>query len=630
VDANYNIYIANPANNTVVESSDGAISDVGANLVAPTGVAVDGSGSVIIADSGGGRIVRVPNEKGVLAGSDQTIVTSSILAPYAVALDQFGNLYATDSANSAAYAINRLTGSINFGEVNDNSSSAGQVAVLASSGQDGLTLTSPLYPAFPSGTPFSIGPGASNGCGASGSTLLSGYSCTLEAYLAPGAGVVGNESYTVDFSTGAQNKGVPSLVLSGKAVNELAASIKLAQTVPATGNAKFGSSVTIEATVAPESGKGSTPAGTVQFIVDGGNSGQPQTLSSGGTASIVLKGLSGGSHAVAASYSGGPLYAPASSKTLTVVIEPAASSIQLAVFGFAASPLTAEPTPPNISGGDTVTMTATVVPSIPGSLSGPVVFSSGGTTLGTAQVQATTSGSVTTYTAAFTASGTNGDSLPAGTYNIVATYGGNNDYTTAASAATQLIVTQPTFTLAQSKSAITASATSPGSSTITVTSESAFTGGVDFTCSGLPAHATCNFVPAVLGLAAGAASPPNATYLVPPVTTTLTVRVNQAPVITPTGIFWWSGLLLGLSLFGLASNRNARRRLLMQCVAGCVLLGCLAGVSGCGSTGTTIIPTPTGTSTVTVTATATPPTTSGIPNPALNVVQTMTFTLTVQ
>jgi hypothetical protein len=624
LDASNNLYVASPASNTVVESADGAIGNVGANLSAPTGVAVDGSGSVIIANSGSGLILRVPNQNGGLAASSQTIVTSSILNPYAVALDQYGNLVASDSTNGAAYAMNRISGSINFGKVNDESSSAGQTAVVASSGLASLTIDSPFYPALSASTPFTI---PNDNC-SSLSTLASGFGCTLEAEFDP-TNQVGLQSYSVDFSSGAQNAAAPALVLSGNAVNELPSVVTMAQTAPATGNASYGSPVTVTATVAPASGSGATATGTVQFIVDGGNFGQPVTLNGSAQASIVLPSLPGGNHLVAGSYSGDHTYAPSSSSALTVTILSATSSTALSVFGFAASPLTSEPTPPEISGGDFVTMTATIVPSLAGSLSGSVIFSSGSTTLGTATVQSTTSGSVTTYTAALTLSGTNGTMLSAGVYNIVATYEGNSNYSSSFSPATQLIVTQPTFTIAQSSSAISSSAKSPGSSTITVTSESSFTGGVDFSCSGLPAHATCNFVPAVLGLVVGSTAPSNATNLVPTVSTTLTVNVNQAPIITPTGIFWWSGLLLGLSLFGLASNRKARRRLLMQCAAGCVLLPSLAGVSGCGS-GTAIFTTPTGSSTITITATATPPTVSGIPNPALNVVQTMTFTLNVQ
>jgi hypothetical protein len=107
------------------------------------------------------------------------------------------------------------------------------------------------------------------------------------------------------------------------------------------------------------------------------------------------------------------------------------------------------------------------------------------------------------------------------------------------------------------------------------------------------------------------------------------VLVNQPPVVTPTSIFWWSGLLLGLGLFGFASTRNARRKLLLQCAAGCLLLGSLMGMSACGG-GTSFI-TPTGSSTVTVTATATPASSTTTPNPGTSdVIQTLTFSLTVK
>ena len=115
LDAFNNIYVASPASNTIVESSDGSISNVGTNLSVPTGVAVDGSGSVIIANSGSGLIVRVPNQNGGLAASYQSTVTSSILNPYAVALDQSGNLIAADSTNAAAYFLNSLSGYLTSG-----------------------------------------------------------------------------------------------------------------------------------------------------------------------------------------------------------------------------------------------------------------------------------------------------------------------------------------------------------------------------------------------------------------------------------------------------------------------------------------------------------------------------------
>ena len=619
VDANDILYIADKGN--VVESAGGTVSNVGSNLTAPTGVAVDGSGSVLIADSGSGRIVRVPNEGGVLTGSHQTIVNNAIISPYAVQLDAVGNLYATDSANSAAYSVSRTSGAIAFGKVNDTTSSAGQTAVLSSSGPGSLTMNSPLFPALSSSVPFTI-PSSSDQCTGL-ATLVSGYSCTLEAYFAHTLGMVGAESDTVDFNTGAENTGAPSLTLSGNAVNEIPAAITLVQTVPS-GSASYGSSVTVSATVVSAVGTSTlTPTGTVQFIVDGNNVGQPQQMDASGTASFVLTGLGGGSHLVAASYSGDAIYAPASSTTLTVKIVPAASTTTLSILGYAADPTTAEPANASNS-GDTVVMTATVVPSTPGALSGPVVFTSGGTTLGTAFVSGSTANSITTYTAVLTLTGPT--ALKAGTYNVVATFKGNENYTGSASAPSPLIVANPTFTMGESVTAITSSTANPGSMTITLTSESGFTGAVDFRCGGLPAHATCQFIPDVLVLTQQSSSP----IVVPPLQTKLTILIDQAPIVTPTGIFWWSGLLLGFGLFGLAGARNARRRLLMQGMAACLLLGALAGLSGCGS-GTAILTTPTGSSKVTVTAVSTGPTTGGgAPTNATNVTKTMSFTLTVK
>jgi sugar lactone lactonase YvrE len=620
VDANYTVYVADKGN--VVESADGVISNVGSNLENPTSLAVDGSGSVLIADDGSGRIWRVPNENGVLAGSDQTVVSSakSILSPYAVALDAFGNVYATDSANAAAYALNRTSGTVNFGKVNTSTS---DTAVLSSSGQVGLALASPLYPAFPSGSQFSISPASSDGCTA-GDTLAVGYSCTLEATFTPTQ--VGTESYTVDLATGAQNTASPSLLLTGYGESLPQVTITLAQTAPS-GNATYGSSVTVQTTVAPKSGSGATPTGDVQFYVDDNYYGV-QTLDSTGAASIVLSGLSGGSHSVTVQYQGDTNYGSKTSDVLIVEIVPATSATTLSLVACAADPTSAEP-PNSTNTCDTVVMTATVVPSISGALSGPVVFSSGGTTLGTAYLVGQTSGSTTnpttTYTAVLTTTGPT--ALAAGNYNVVATYGGNANYTSSASAAVPLIIAIPTFVLTQTATSVNSSATNPGSMTITATSESAFSGTVDFSCSGLPAHATCQFIPDVLVLAQQSGSSPT---VVPPLQTKLTVLVNQAPIVTPTGIFWWSGLLLGLSLFGLASNRNARRRLLMQCAAGCILLASLAGVAACG-TGSDIFTTPSGSSTVTITAVATAPTAGGgASSSANNVTQTTTFSLTVK
>src|SRR5207253_1113425 len=65
----------------------------------------------------------------------------------------------------------------------------------------------------------------------------------------------------------------------------------------------FGQSVSFTATVTPQSGSG-TPTGTVQFVIDGNNFGNPVVLSGGSATSAATSGLSAASHAIGALYSG--------------------------------------------------------------------------------------------------------------------------------------------------------------------------------------------------------------------------------------------------------------------------------------------------------------------------------------
>lgn len=64
----------------------------------------------------------------------------------------------------------------------------------------------------------------------------------------------------------------------------------------------YGQSVTFTATVNPTSGSGET--GTVQFMIDGSNSGSPVTLGGNNTAAYTISSLAAGNHTVVAVYSG--------------------------------------------------------------------------------------------------------------------------------------------------------------------------------------------------------------------------------------------------------------------------------------------------------------------------------------
>ena len=70
-----------------------------------------------------------------------------------------------------------------------------------------------------------------------------------------------------------------------------------------------GQAVTFTATVSSSAG---TPAGTVQFRIDGSDAGGPITLDASGVATFTTSGLSAGSHTVSADYSGNQNFAPSS------------------------------------------------------------------------------------------------------------------------------------------------------------------------------------------------------------------------------------------------------------------------------------------------------------------------------
>ena len=72
---------------------------IGSGLNEPTGVAVDGTGDVFIADSGNGRVVEVPS------GGTQTTVASGLMRPESVVLNTAGNLVIADMLANELFQV---------------------------------------------------------------------------------------------------------------------------------------------------------------------------------------------------------------------------------------------------------------------------------------------------------------------------------------------------------------------------------------------------------------------------------------------------------------------------------------------------------------------------------------------
>jgi len=96
-------------NQTTGFSGDGGLA-TSASLYAPSGVAVDASGNLFIADSGNNRIRKV-SASGVIStvagngtsnysGDGGTATSASLYGPYGVAVDATGNLFVADNGNN--------------------------------------------------------------------------------------------------------------------------------------------------------------------------------------------------------------------------------------------------------------------------------------------------------------------------------------------------------------------------------------------------------------------------------------------------------------------------------------------------------------------------------------------------
>lgn len=177
----------------------------------------------------------------------------------------------------------------------------------------------------------------------------------------------------------------------------------------------FGQTVTFTATV---SGAGPTPTGTVQLSIDGTPVGGAVTLVNG-MASYSTSSLSVAGHTVTAVYSGDGTY-PGSNASLMQTVNQAASSTALVSSKLAPSY------------GQTVTLTASVTPTIDGVVpGGSVTFLDGSTVLGTVTLDASGVATLSLST------------LAAGSHTITAVYGGDANFAGSTSAPITETVTVP-------------------------------------------------------------------------------------------------------------------------------------------------------------------------------------------
>jgi Glycosyl hydrolases family 28/Bacterial Ig-like domain (group 3) len=325
-----------------------------------------------------------------------------------------------------------------------------------------------------------------------------------------------------------------------------------------------GSTILLTATVAGTSLAGA-PTGTVNFF-DGTTmigSSPVGTTASGTTVTATLSTAVNGSgtHSFSAQYAGDVNDAASTSPTITVTAGaiPTATSLSLASSFIA------------VGAGEILTATVGSTGGVPG---GTVTFFSGTTSLG--------SGTLSNGTASLTIT-SNSVALE----TLTAVYAANGNFGGSTSPALTLAVTNP-VTLALSSYAVSIAPGSSGTSTVTASPATGFTGAITFGCTSPVSYITCSLTPASQTISGTTAVQSTVTLNV---AATLSKVERTSPAgdsrtktfafLLPAGAF---------ALFGFARKRRNHTKL-SHLLALCLSIGAIAGVVGCGGSPTPSSPT---------------------------------------
>jgi hypothetical protein len=539
VDSNNNLYVIDGSNLFEVANGVGTPATLLNTLSGAAGLAVDNSGAVYIASTGG--TVRIPVASGALSTATQTTIASSVTNPTAVAIDKTGNVYLTDGTAENLHVVG-VNASLDFGTLATTSASASLPVTLVNAGNAPLTITD-----FTSTN--AVDYSAADVSCISGSPVAAGGSCQVSVTLNPGPGEQGTLTGQIGFKSNAGNGVVVNTTGVGAA---LGASIsKISVGTPAE---VVNTPVTI--TVAAGTGAG-MPTGQVivTFTTVTGSTATASAPLVDGTATFTLAPAAAGNQKFLVAYSGDRTYGRSNANT-TAPISKSASVVTLPTITPPFLPYVLSTVHVDIYGGSTTYWNYKLIVNVTaaaGQPTGTVVFNDNSSSLNY-QGQACAQASAASGSQAVNNSGqaifdTGCLDMPlqpgsssvyamSGTHIITPVYSGDANYLGFTGDPTTFIaVKSPAVQITPSVPSLTLSSGSTGSINVTLDSmlgygfagKGALLNNYDFpvalSCNNLPPHSACTFsypnpAPAIWGV-------PNSVYM--PCIGTTAAADNCAP-----------------------------------------------------------------------------------------------------
>ena len=414
---------------------------------------VPATGTVIFLDNG------TQIGTGTLAGNPATatLLTSTL----AVGTHPITVTYAGDANNGAGATASALN------QVVTTTQTATTVGAVPNPGiaNQAEAITATVKVTSGTGTPTGTVTFTSGTTALGTATLTAAGTATINPVLAAGTYQI-VATYSGDTDDGGSASAALSLTVS------LAASTTTLTVTP--NPVQVGATVTFTATVGSN---GTAPTGTVTFL--NGTTSLGAATITGGKATFTTSTLAVGTYSITASYAGDVNNAPSTSApvSLNVTLIPTATSLATTTTGGTTPQTVLIAVVLSTNGGSTPT--------------GTVTFTSNGNTIGSGTLDAS---GVVTLT----------PNLPAGTYSVVAAYGGDATHAPSTSQPVTISGAPAGFSMTVTPAKVSLQTSQNATVTVSLTSEAGFTDTIGLGCASLPAGVTCNFSSPSVNLAANA------------------------------------------------------------------------------------------------------------------------------